>query len=179
MPEAERVRVAVVGGSGGIGLRHARIVSQSPVATLCAIVDPSPAGSTVAAELGVPHYLDVSALLAARSTNGVGAAIVATPNSTHAPIAVQLLDESVSIIVEKPIAAEEAGARAILEAERRAVGRAHLIVGHHRRFNPFYLRAKEAIDGKLGVPLGFSELWACRKNAGCACDSAATQLTAS
>ena len=162
------LRIAVVGGSGAIGLRHARIVKESSVATLCAIVDPSPAGAARAAELGVPCYADVSALLVARAEDGVTAAIVATPNATHAPLTIQLLDAGISTLVEKPIAADEASGRAMLEAARRADGRARLLVGHHRRFNPFYLRVKEAIDGQLGLPIGFSELWACRKDDGCA-----------
>ena len=81
------LRVAVI-GAGIIGGTHIATLGRSRGVALCAVVDPTDAGAAQAAEQGVPHYRDVSDLLDA---GGADAAVVATPNHTHVPIATVLL----------------------------------------------------------------------------------------
>jgi predicted dehydrogenase len=75
--------------------------------------------------------------------------VVATPNATHADIAVRCMELGAAVIVEKPIADELADARRICAASK-ASGQAAL-VGHQRRHNPIARRAHQIIAaGGLG-----------------------------
>ena len=76
---------------------------------------------------------------------GLDAAVVATPNRTHADLAVALLEKGVHVLVEKPIAATVEDARRIIDAAR-ANDRV-LMVGQVERFNPAVEAVKRAIDG--------------------------------
>lgn len=49
----------------------------------------------------------------------VDAAVVATPNDTHAAIAIECLEAGIPVLVEKPLAASVPEGRAVLEAAIR------------------------------------------------------------
>ncbi len=59
-------------------------------------------------------------------------AIIATPNHTHASIAVPLLEAGVSTLIEKPLAATVAEGQLILDAA--AKGKTVVAIGHYQRF---------------------------------------------
>lgn len=67
---------------------------------------------------------------------GVDAAVVAVPTRLHAEVALPLLARGVPVLVEKPLAATVAEARAL-------AAHPSLFVGHVERFNP----ALRALDG--------------------------------
>lgn len=139
--------------------------------TLCCIVDPTPAGAALAAELQIPNYPSVEALVAARNAGSltVDAAIVATPNTTHVPLGLLCIDNDISALVEKPISIDGASAISLLRAAERAQARgstARVLVGHHRRHNPYIRATKKALDaGVLGRPVAFSGAWTLLKDA--------------
>ncbi len=139
------VRLAVL-GAGLIGKRHAEHVSRDPAAVLAAVIDPSPVGRDVAAALDAPWYSSLSDLLATARPDGV---IIATPNQMHVETGLEAIRAGLPAIVEKPIADDVAGATRLVEAAEAAG--VPLLVGHHRRYNPMILKAKEIIDsGRLG-----------------------------
>ena len=151
-----RVKVAVVGGSGLIGKRHCQHVAESPRADLCAIVDPGPAAVGIAALLDVPLYASVSDLL--KSNDKPDAAIVCTPNHTHVPISKELATGGVNILCEKPISQEVESAQELIEVVRTQDVK--LLIGHHRRFNPYIVALKQAIDSELlGRIIAVNALW--------------------
>lgn len=139
------VRLAVI-GAGLIGKRHAEHVAAEPRATLCAIVDPTPAGREVAAALGAPWFASFAKMLAAERPEGV---IIATPNQLHVGNGLEAVEAGIPAIVEKPLADDPAeGARLVEAAEKAGVA---LLTGHHRRYNPMIRKAKEIIaSGRLG-----------------------------
>lgn len=146
-------------GAGLIGARHARVVGASPRAALAAIVDPSPDAATLASALGVPRRADLAAALARDRPD---AAIVATPNATHASLAVACLAAGLPCLVEKPLAPDPTGARAIVEAAERHAR--PVLVGHHRRHHAVIRRAVEAVaGGTLGRPVAAQVTWCLRK----------------
>ncbi|KAF5496945.1 scyllo-inositol 2-dehydrogenase [Colletotrichum siamense] len=153
--QAPKIPFAVI-GVGLIGPRHAQTVIQSPDAELIAVVDPAPAGKQLAAELNVPHYATVDDLLSC--SHIPQAAIICTPNHTHALVARQLSSKGVHPLIEKPISSDIQSGTELLEHLRTTGVKA--LVGHHRRFNPYIIAAKKTLDsGSLGKIIAISGLW--------------------
>lgn len=137
--------IAVV-GAGLIGRTHIDRLLRSERASLCAIVDPTEAGRAQAEALGVPWFADHGALLAAQRPAG---AIVATPNATHVPLALEFIAAGVAVLVEKPVADDPQDAQRLVQAQ--AASGVPVLVGHHRRHNPIMQRARQIVDsGRLG-----------------------------
>ncbi|KAK7427264.1 hypothetical protein QQZ08_006200 [Neonectria magnoliae] len=151
-----KVKVAVI-GVGLIGPRHARTVLQSTEADLVAVVDLMPRGKVLADELGTHYYKSVTELL--ESPNKPDAAIICTPNHTHVPITKELSAGGVHVLIEKPFCTDIASGKALLEHLKDTKVKA--IVGHHRRFNPYMVKAKEIVSsGSLGNIVAVNGIWA-------------------
>lgn len=140
-------RVAVVGvGARSVIARHVGTALHG--ARVVAAVDPSPQGRSRARSLfaGVPVFDDVTALLDAEA---VDAAIVTTPDDTHADIAEQLLRAGVAVYLEKPLATTLPDADRVLLAA--AESGSVLYVGHNFRHAAVVRRMKEIIErGGIG-----------------------------
>lgn len=160
MADTKSVTIAIV-GTGIIGPRHAQSVVDCSNATLHCIVDPSPHAQSVAARFKVPLFASVSEMLHAGETPE--AAIVCTPNSTHVDISEELLEAGVDVLVEKPISTTVSSGQQLVKTAE-ASGR-HLIVGHHRRFNPYIAATKGALaENIIGQVIAVSGLWATYKH---------------
>jgi predicted dehydrogenase len=143
-----KLRIAVI-GAGLIGRTHIDRAQENASVELVAIADPSPAAVELARSVGVRCFADCRSMLAEAKPNAV---VVATPNSTHAEIAVDCLEHGAAVLVEKPIADTLADARRICEASR-ATG-LPVLVGHQRRHNPIMRKAKAIVQsGALGRPV--------------------------
>ncbi len=141
------IRVAVV-GTGVIGRTHIETLGKVPGMILTALVDPAPTAAGLAARLQVRHFTSLDDLLAAKLADAV---VVASPNDTHVPIAGQLLDAGLPILLEKPVANSLVESAILATAvERTGVP---VLVGHHRRHNPLIKAAKQALDGGAIGPL--------------------------
>jgi predicted dehydrogenase len=142
-------RIAIV-GAGAIGRTHADRILRSKQMQLAGITDPTEAGQAWARNLGVPvfaNHADMLDQLTTRSTP-VGV-VVATPNATHVPIALDCLAQGVPALVEKPVADTVAEAQLLVDAQTRTG--VPVLVGHHRRHNPINRRARDIVQsGRLG-----------------------------
>lgn len=157
---SSKLNIAIIGG-GLIGPRHAKSILSNPHTTLIALVDPAPHGPDLAASLNTTYYPSHSSLLS--SAHRPDAAIICTPNSTHVPLALELIAAGVkALLVEKPISTTiEEGIRLVEEAKKKGV---KLLVGHHRRFNPYLLAAKAVLDSrKLGKVVAVQGTWCLKK----------------
>lgn len=133
-------------GAGLIGREHITLIEGHPGTTLAAICDPSPEAATLAQKLGVPHFTDFAPMLDAVKPDG---AIVATPNQTHAPVALACIERGIACLVEKPVAESITSAKKIVAASEKSG--VPVLVGHHRRHSPDIRAAKRAIEaGELG-----------------------------
>ncbi len=92
------LRIAIAGASA-MGRNHIEVTRRSDSCTLCAVVDPSPVGESVAREAGVPHLPALEALLAGERPYAV---IVVTQNTLHAEQAIACLGAGIPVLVEKP-----------------------------------------------------------------------------
>jgi predicted dehydrogenase len=139
-----KIRVAVI-GAGVFGRHHLRVLSQSLNATLVGVVD---ADLERAAMAAAEHNCVTFATLGELQGN-VDAAVVAVPTSLHAEVGCELLESGIDVLVEKPIAADLASARRLVNtaAEHERI----LQIGHLERFNP----AVAALKKIANVPLFF------------------------
>jgi predicted dehydrogenase len=139
-----KIRLAVV-GTGSFGRNHVRVLKGMPDVDLVAIYDSSvDRAASVAAEFHCGLFAHLDAL-----AGQVDAAIVATPTTTHAEVAAQLLAAGIDILIEKPIAGsvEEGHRLTDLAGQNGRI----LQVGHLERFNP----GVEALERATTTPLFF------------------------
>jgi predicted dehydrogenase len=143
-----KLPVALI-GAGGIGRTHAERLLRHADCTLAAIADPTDAGRDFAASVDVPWFAQPEALLDAVKPH---AAIVATPNATHAAIGLQCIARGVPLLMEKPITdTVEDGERLCAAAEAAKVP---LLVGHQRRHSLRVRTAKSWVAaGRIGTPV--------------------------
>lgn len=128
--EGGRLRVVVVGCGARSGI--ARHVAASGLGEVVALVDPFPAAIERfrgAHGTDAPAYATVGELLA--SDVDADAALVLTPDDTHAEVAIELLGAGLAVYLEKPLATTTADADAVLQAAADAG--AKLYVGHNMR----------------------------------------------
>lgn len=154
----------VVVGVGLIGPRHAQHVLENPETELMAIIDPSLKGEDVAAGLNTDYFPSIAQMFKFLDQENLpypDGAIVCTPNHLHASVSAELAIRGVHLLVEKPISTSLADAKALQELA--AQHNVKVLVGHHRRFNPFIVAAKAQLS-KVGEPIAVQGTWALHKD---------------
>ncbi|KAG2734417.1 hypothetical protein G9P44_002423 [Scheffersomyces stipitis] len=156
------IQIAVI-GAGLIGPRHASHVVNNAHAELFAIVDPSPTAKEIAASMETRYFTSIQNMIAYCDQNGMSypdGAIICTPNHTHIRVSAELANYGINLLVEKPLSSipEEAKALKNFAKEKNV----KVLVGHHRRFNPFIVEAKRNLH-KVGDVIAISGTWALRK----------------
>jgi len=147
MTPVEPLKVGVA-GAGVMGRNHARVLADMRDFDLTHVFDMDGLTAEGVAEVyGARGVTEVRAFVDA----GLDAAVVSTPNRTHADLGVALLERGVHVLVEKPIAATVADAQRLIDAAR-ANGRV-LMVGQVERFNPAVEAVKRAIEGEQVISI--------------------------
>lgn len=151
----------IVIGYGLIGPRHAQAVHLCPHTTLAGIVESSPDDARrVQASADFPCTRVYDSLASCLEEIHVDGAVVCTPNRTHYAVTKQLLQSGINVIVEKPISPSA------IEAEHlKQLARDHevqLLVGHHRRFNPYVLSTKKHLH-RVGDVIAVDAVWCLKK----------------
>jgi predicted dehydrogenase len=124
-----KLRVIVV-GVGHLGKVHAQILAKLPGVRLVGVVDPCEQARNIAAEACRTNaYAEVQSL-----EGKFDAAVVAAPTSFHHRVGLELLEQGIPCLIEKPLAAGAAEADELVRVARRQ--RTLLQVGHVERFNP-------------------------------------------
>jgi predicted dehydrogenase len=143
------LRVAVI-GAGFMGRLHARVLAESPLAELAAIVDvDQEVGRRIASDFGVPWSSSVDSVC---EEGSIDAAIVAVPDAAHEEPACRLLRAGKAVLLEKPMAHSLGVAQRIAHAARSSQSR--LMVAHILRFDPRYVGAAASVAaGAIGRPL--------------------------
>jgi predicted dehydrogenase len=94
--------------------------------------------------------------------DGVDGAIIATPTGLHADHGIVAAKRGWHVLIEKPVAADVAGAQALQVALASAGLRS--LVGHHRRYHATVQQLHAMLaDGAIGTPVTASLIWAMRK----------------
>lgn len=125
----KRLRMAVI-GVGHLGKEHARILSTLPDVELVGVADTSAEQArTIAKKCNTQPFTDYKQLLPL-----IDAAVIAVPTTYHHPVARELLQAGLPVLVEKPITPTVAEAEELCALSRKHG--ALLQVGHIERFNP-------------------------------------------
>lgn len=136
--QTRRLRAGLI-GLGAMGRNHARILSTLDGVDFVGSVDP--AGDPRRSAYGAPVLAEVDQLLAL----GVDYAVVACPTSLHENVGLQLAENGVCALIEKPLAdGVEAAARLVEAFESRGLVAG---VGHIERFNPALQSLRERLEG--------------------------------
>jgi predicted dehydrogenase len=125
-------------GAGTMGANHARVIGDSPDASLAVVVDPDLTRAAALAGSDAHATADVQAVF------GCDAVVVASPTESHAGIALELLAAGVPLLVEKPLSADLASVHAMVDASK--AGDVALMCGFVERFNAAVMTARALLD---------------------------------
>ncbi|HEX8500032.1 MAG TPA: Gfo/Idh/MocA family oxidoreductase [Pyrinomonadaceae bacterium] len=167
-PPAGDIRVGLIGFGLAGAVFHAPLVSTTEGLRLAAVVTSNPERAHEARRaytgvlvLGTPEELWARA-------GELDLVVVASPNRTHAPLALAALGAGLSVVVDKPLAATASEGRRLRdEAERRGL---LLTVFQNRRWDGDFLTVRRLLEGgSLGRVLRFEsrfERWRPRAKSG-------------
>ena len=143
------VRLGVV-GVGGMGSFHARTLAGLAHVELVAVADPFVDNAKrLSDELGCAASDDPLAVAADSSLDGV---VIASPDASHAELAIAAIEAGSMVLCEKPLATNLADCWRVVEAEV-ATGRRCVQLGFMREYDPAHvqLMATLADLGKIDM----------------------------
>jgi predicted dehydrogenase len=109
------LRAAII-GSGMIGAVHLRAIRASGALVSGVLGSSAARSAEVAAEWGVPGYDSLEQLVADRPD----VVHVCTPNASHVPYALAVIEAGINVVVEKPLATSVEDARLLMDAAAEA-----------------------------------------------------------
>ena len=140
------VKVGVI-GIGNMGWHHARVLSLLKDADLVGVADPDgDRGALAVEQFGCLWFADYRTML-----SEVEAVCIAVPTLRHHPVGLACLEAGLHVLIEKPIAASQDEATALISAANDA-GRL-LQVGHIERFNPAFRELTKVVANEEVVVL--------------------------
>ena len=140
------VKVGVI-GIGNMGWHHARVLSLLKDADLVGVADPDgDRGALAVEQFGCRWFADYRTML-----SEVEAVCIAVPTLLHHPVCLACLEAGLHVLIEKPIAASQDEATALISAANDA-GRL-LQVGHIERFNPAFRELTKVVANEEVVVL--------------------------
>ena len=139
-----KIKVGVI-GVGRMGKYHVGILSELPEVELTTVVDIDPKSRKVIEEnYGTPGFENYKDIY-----GKVDAAVVAVPTGLHFPIAKDLLNAGIHVLLEKPCANNLDHARELFQiAEDKTLT---LHVGHVERFNGAVQELHKIVDSPIFV----------------------------
>ena len=157
------ISVSILGAAGLIGRKHLRYILQNDRTCVHSIVDPTAEGAKLAAEVGAPVFTSLQGLVDSFSTSKPRAAVIATPTHMHVVQTIELMKHDIHILIEKPVCDSVDSGEELLKAAASS-GSGTVLVGYHKRFNPYIVALKSLLDsGKLGTIVAVQGTWAARK----------------
>ena len=140
------VKVGVI-GIGNMGWHHARVLSLLRDADFIGVADPdADRGQLAIEQLGCRWFADYRTMI-----EEVEAVCIAVPTLLHHPVGLACLEAGKHVLIEKPIAASQEEASALIAAASRN-GRL-LQVGHIERFNPAFRELTKVVANEEVVVL--------------------------
>lgn len=148
----KKLRLAIIGAGMISQGSHLPAAIGSPRVEVTAIIDPIvERAKNLAREYGIKATIakDISEVF-----DLIDAAVIATPNDSHAFIAITCLSKDKSVLIEKPLAMSTKEGEAISAAAKKSSG--VLAVGYSTRFRNNIIYLKKLLDrGNFGKVLRF------------------------
>jgi len=144
------LRVALIGFGPGGAFFHAPLIATTPGLTLRVVVT-SDAGRRAQVQRDYPgvEVVASAAELWGRSSE-IDLVVIATPNRSHAPLALAAFDHGIHAVVDKPFAVTAAEGRTVADAARRA--ERLLIPYQNRRWDGDFLTVRALLaQGAFGT----------------------------
>ena len=139
----DRVRVGIV-GVGGMGSFHARTLASFADVSVAAVSDPhEPNARAVSEATGATIVDDPVDLI---DEAAIDALVIASPDETHADLAIAAIERGVPTLCEKPLATSVDAARRVVETEARA-GRRLVQMGFMREYDPAHRQLLDELPG--------------------------------
>lgn len=148
-----KLRFALI-GCGYIGKRYITILSQHPQCELAALIDTDCEMLKTYQQLGTPSFHSLDAWF--NSNVETDAVIVATPNATHAPVAIATLQKNKHVLIEKPMALKRSDAALIIQTAKERNKKAMVVL--QNRFSPVSAWLKEVVESKQLGKIFFVEV---------------------
>lgn len=142
MTDGAGLRVGVV-GCGYWGSKHVRVVHGLNAVERVAVIDPS-TERTLQLTRNFPDLDSYETL--DEALPHLDAVIIATPPSTHRPLALKAIAAGVHVMVEKPLATTSADAREMIDAANAAG--VVLMVGHTFEYHSAVWKLREMVQNK-------------------------------
>lgn len=140
-----KVKFALI-GCGYIGQRYIQILTQHPNCELTALVDPNKA--VLSKDQPLPFFTSIEQLFQSGIKND--AVIIATPNGTHASLALKSLQQGKHVLIEKPMALSKKDAEAIVQVSNEVNKKIMVVL--QNRFSPVSVWLKKTVEsGILGT----------------------------
>lgn len=157
-----RKRIALI-GAGSMGTNHARVISSSDQVDFALLVDPRESvGTGVAERFGTTWAPELPDL------KDVDAVVIAAATEAHHALAMQVLQQNVPLLIEKPVADSLLRTKEIIElANSRDLP---LMCGLLERYNPAVLTARALVENPIHVVATRHSPYASRIRTGVAWD---------
>lgn len=135
-------------GAGRIGKVHAKAIASDSRAQLVAVADALPeAAQALAASVGCA-ILSIDDIL---NSDDIDAVIICTPTNTHADLIERFVAKGKAVFCEKPIDLDLERAKSCVNLVEVEAGKAKIMLGFNRRFDPHFRAVRAAIDaGHIG-----------------------------
>jgi predicted dehydrogenase len=143
MGELDGASVAVV-GCGYWGAKHVRVLHATEGVGQVSLVDGSPPRLAALSRHfpSAPTYASLTEALP-----HVDAVVIATPPTTHVPLALEAIAAGKHVLVEKPLATNSRDARRLVAAAERAG--VVLMAGHTFEYNPAVWKLRELVHERV------------------------------
>jgi predicted dehydrogenase len=152
-------RVGLVGFGLGGSAFHAPVIAATPGLAIAAIVTSNASRREQAVRTYPSARVFASATEMFANAADLDIAVIASPNRTHIPLAVDALSAGLNVVVDKPLAASVADAVRAIDAARER--KKLLTVYQNRRWDGDFLTLRQLIAaGRLGRVLRFESRFA-------------------
>lgn len=154
----------IVVGAGLIGPRHCSHIYQRSDCKLQAVIDHSTKGLQVAHQFNCLLFKSLEEYFEYIERNNLcycDGAVIATPTHTHVDLGIKLASKGVNLLIEKPLSNSPLECKKLIEYVN--LSSVKLLIGHHRRFNPYILSAKENMS-RIGQPIAIQGNWTLKKH---------------
>ncbi len=139
-----QVNFAIV-GQGHIGKRHAQMITNNPEGNLMAICDIKNENELSLPQYHAPFFSSIEEML--EKNPDIDIVVIATPNGTHADLAIVALNAKKHVVIEKPMALHKADGERVMSVALQVNRQVFLVM--QNRYSPPSVWLKEIVDTKV------------------------------